>query len=160
VCIQGLGHFSPQPPPPPLPPTLPLPLTPHPLNVDVLYLPVTGKVPESTRDRPPINWIYYSYQFEGNMSKVLSSLKYYCNGCNKPGSSWPRKDRKVQKEVLGNLRWVHKCGHSNCFVTLEFQLRDDLLFQVSPRLVGAVPAAGQEAVWFVLLVEALGEFCS
>jgi hypothetical protein len=66
----------------------------------------------------------------------------------------------MQKEVLGKLTLAHKCGHSNCLVTLEFQLIDDLLFQVSPRLVAAVPAAGQEAVWFVLLLEALGEFRS
>jgi hypothetical protein len=66
----------------------------------------------------------------------------------------------MQKEVLGKLTLAHKCGHSNCLVTLEFQLIDDLLFQVSPRLVAAVPAAGQEVVWFVLLLEALGEFRS
>jgi hypothetical protein len=32
MCIQGLGHVSPQPPPPPLPPTPPPPSPPHPLN--------------------------------------------------------------------------------------------------------------------------------
>jgi hypothetical protein len=39
MCIQGLGHFSPQPPSPPLPPTLPIPSSPpHPGETIELFL--------------------------------------------------------------------------------------------------------------------------
>jgi hypothetical protein len=94
------------------------------------------------RAQPPINWIYYSYEFEGNMSKALSSLKYYCNGCNKPGSLWPRKDRKWQEEWFWKLRWAHKCGHSNCLSRESLSLWMTTCTRIAPGWMGQLLLLG------------------
>jgi hypothetical protein len=44
-----------------------------------------GKYMIHIRIQPPTNWICICYEFEGNMSKPLSSLRHHFNGCNE---SW------------------------------------------------------------------------